>query len=602
MSETSQKANLKKIKIALSALTATSFAATTGIAPASANTVCTVTNLAQLQAAGINADCDIVDVRSNISFDPLEEDSQSVVVNHTTLIRGNVTIDGNRTGQMFIIEGDGIDVTFQSLNLIDGGLDPEEWIDGGYDFAEGGGTISTTADGLFEAENVDIVLDGVTIQNSSASFGGAINLGINARLSFTGDTSYFLNNTAYVGGAVAALYFTSLEAIENVVFDGNEAIVGGAIGGFFFNEVVANEARFTNNFALRGGAISGIFFNFIDIRNSYFANNRAVDSVEDLPNLGEYFDEGDGPDDGGYGGAIAQQYGSLWIENSTFFNNQADSRGGAIQKSGGGQTQIVLSTFLNNSANNIVPDATGQSIFTTDTIRLFGNIFASDQTNFPQLISGGEGAYTDLGANLSTSSSDSNFFLSPLSSVTTFGDLRMSNIPTVDTSFLGSTPVLTIETSSSAADAVDLDQLSDSLLQLSFPGDRSLPTRDQRGVDRLGKLDAGAYEIGVRADLIIPIVKKIVLPSAPPRVTAKSIGRSSIRIDWALPTTPGTGRIMKYEIYRNGIKVATVNSNVRYFVDTKLDASQSYTYRIVSVGTQGNSIKSTSTSSIFPRK
>jgi len=602
------KKNYAKVGRGLSAVTASSFLAATGMSAAVADTVCNVSTLAQLQAAGSNADCDVISVNSNISFDPLEEDSQTVLIDHSVLIRGNVTIDGNRTGRMFGTIQDNIDVTFQGLNLIDGGWDVEVWQDKtgfGYDtFSYSGGTISTwVTGGGFYSQEVNVILDGVTIENSAGALGGAISLSPDSSLSFSGNTSYFKNNVGGIGGAVFSFYFGSMVLTNGVVFDNNEAINGGAIGGWIFNSFsTAEGVQFKNNDALSGGAIGGAYVSQIDIRESYFANNRAFDSIGELSVLGEYFVSN--PDylygQVGTGGAInTGVFANLYIDNSTFFNNSADISGGAILSTG--NAQVIFSTFLNNYTASSADEDSGASIRSSDNIRVFGNVFASDQLNRGHLnFLGGEGV-VDLGGNLSTSTSDTAFLTHSLSSIVSFADLKISNMPSTDSSYPRSAPFLPIENTSVAADAVDLDQLAASLPQLIFPTARSL-TRDQRGAERSGKYDAGAYEIGVRGLDIVPIVKKIVLPAAPARVTAKPEGRKAIKVEWALPTSFGTGRIMKYEIYRNGLRIATIDSNKRYFIDRALEPSQSYTYRIVSVGTQGNSIKSQQSSSIFPRK
>lgn len=601
------KKNYSKVSRGLTAVTASSFLAATSMSSAAADTVCNVSTLSQLQAAGSNADCDIINVNSNISFDPLEEDSQTVLINHSALISGNITIDGNRTGRMFAFSETDIEVTFQGLNLIDGGVDVEDWQEyadlsfGGFYLS--GGAISTfVGEGGFYNSN-ELILDGVTIENSSAVFGGAIGLGFGSSLTLTGNTSYFIDNSAYIGGAISAIYFTDSD-LKNAVFEGNTALIGGAIGALFLADISTSEGvRFEDNYALSGGAMGAFILNRFDIRDSYFVNNRAFDSIEELPAFDSFDSIGDGGDLLGLigtGGAISGGVaGFVYIENSTFFNNTADVRGGAVFL-GEGSVQVILSTFMNNSTAPSAGEDSGASIFSAGATKIFGNIFASDHLSRGHLNSvGGEG---DLGGNLSTSGSDTALFTHSLSSIVSFSELKMSNMPSTDSSHPNSAPFLPIENTSIAADAVDLDLLSASLPSLSFPDGRLFPTQDQRGVERSGKFDAGSYEIGERGLDIVPMVKKIVLPSAPGRVNAKNEGRKAIRVEWTLPTSAGTGRITKYEIYRNGLKIATIASNKRYYIDRGLDSNQSYTYQIVSVGTQGNSIKSQQSSSIFPRR
>lgn len=606
----SGKNNLSKFGKGVTAFTASSFFAASTISTATAETVCSVGNLEQLQTAGLNADCDIINVNANISFDALEEETQTILINHSTLIRGNVTIDGNRTGSVFGLIEDDIDVTFKGLTIVDGGWDVAQWLpDGGFDFNYSGGAITTILwDGFYDISyNSDITLDGVTFENNSANFGGAVALAEGSDLIFTGNTSYFRNNLGYFGGAVSGLYFSNLDMNNKVVFDGNQAIIGGAVGGWVFNSISTSDGtQFKNNDALIGGAISGLIINQIDIRNTYFGNNSAFDEVADLSKLEAYselidIDDDDFPITLGTGGAINSGLaGSLRIENSTFFNNSADLLGGAIIALG--ESQIVLSTFLNNSTSLTATEDSGASITSNGEMRLFGNIFASDISARGHLAISGDEDSADLGGNFSTSSADSIYLVNSVNPIVNFSELKMSNMPSLDSSYLGSAPILPIENTSVAADAIDLEQFSNSLLELIFSVGRSFPTQDQRGVARSGKYDAGSYEIGARTEEIIPMVKKIVLPSAPARVSAKVEGRKAIRVEWSMPKSAGTGRIVKYEIYRNGFKIATIASNKRDYIDRGLDSNQSYSYRIVSVGTQGNSIKSSQTFSIFPRR
>lgn len=102
-----------------------------------------------------------------------------------------------------------------------------------------------------------------------------------------------------------------------------------------------------------------------------------------------------------------------------------------------------------------------------------------------------------------------------------------------------------------------------------------------------------------KADPVV-IVPKVVLPSTPASVSIKAEGKKAIRINWTAPKTSGTGKVLNYEIYRNGKKIATVSASARTLLDRNLDSRQSYTYRIVTVGSQGKSIKSPYTRAILP--
>ena len=145
-------------------------------------------------------------------------------------------------------------------------------------------------------------------------------------------------------------------------------------------------------------------------------------------------------------------------------------------------------------------------------------------------------------------------------SVSTLG---LTTQPQIDPSYLDSAPVIASESDSIAADAVDLDVLITKFqeLNLSVSG---LTTRDQRGFSRRNKYDSGAYEFGERTEKVVVVVSKVVL-----------LG--------------------------NYVKIATVPSTKFEFRDKHLGPNQSYSYRLVTIGTQGKSIKSKSSPAIFPR-
>lgn len=432
----------------------------------------------------------------------------------------------------------------------------------------------------------------------------------------------FTENVAAAGGAVAVWALFGI-GDSHLVFEDNRSlaesggavaafgVVLGAYGGAELNEQIT-VAEFTNNSsAENGGAIwapiiisdpnnslsfignesygdGGAIFTYgfgapYQVSNAYFGHNTA----------------------GGNGGAISA-IERVFVHNSTFFNNSAGLEGGAIFTDND-NSEVILSTFVDNQAPIVDADSPGQSIYSSGTFKLFGNIFASTTSNHAQLGEGGSGGpeFIDLGANLSTSINDENELTHDKSLIVDYAALTLAAAPSIESGYPRSTPTIQISTDSAAADIIDLQELEASIAQLNF-GLGDLPTFDQRGVSRTLRYDAGAYEAGDSTYRsiapILEIINKVVLPTAPARVAVRSAGKAAFYIEWPMPTTPGTGKIIGYEIYRNGKKIATVSSNTRKYRDTKLDPNQSYTYRIVTIATQGKSIKSISSPSLFPKK
>lgn len=488
-----------------------------------------------------------------------------------------------------------------------------------------GGAISALT--TIVTDTGDVLFD----ENIAGNYGGAIGYQFMGEGFVDGQSivwiegdATFSDNQAAIGGAVSTWALFGIGE-SSITFDSNEALAanGGAIaafgvvfgvyGGGFANEKVTEVSFKDNTAAANGGAVwaqitfsdpnnsisfignhsgghGGAIFTYgfggetpYQMNNSYFGNNSAE----------------------GNGGAIFAVQ-NLRVQNSTFYNNSAGLEGGAIFTVDD-DAEVILSTFVNNQAPIVDDDSPGQSIYSNGTIKLFGNIFASATFGLAQLGEGGSGApdIIDLGANLSTSAGDEEELDHQTSRIVDYAALTLAATPAVDASYGRSTPTIQISTDSAAADIIDLQELEASIAQLTLGLDM-LPTLDQRGFARSLRYDAGAYEAGESTYRsiapILEIINKVVLPAAPARVTVKRAGKAAFNLEWPVPTTAGTGKITGYEIYRNGKKIATVSTNTRKYRDKNLDPNQSYTYRIVTIATQGKSIKSISSPSLFPKK
>lgn len=152
------------------------------------------------------------------------------------------------------------------------------------------------------------------------------------------------------GGAIkkdhGVLFLDNVDFINNTANFGN----GGAIDG---SELVISNSRFIGNTATgQGGAIAG---SHMVISDSQFIDNMAGGSGGAMADGGDsqitdsYF-EGN---KGSFGGAIhfgfGSGIGSLLVEGSTFYNNEAENSAGAIN-AWGADVFIERSTLSNNTA------------------------------------------------------------------------------------------------------------------------------------------------------------------------------------------------------------------------------------------------------------
>lgn len=433
---------------------------------------------------------------------------------------------------------------------------------------------------VYVDSNFVVYSGNVTFNSNTADSGGG--LFAEGSLVFLGDTSgTFTNNSAEIYGGAAMAFQVLGEGDVSVTFSGNSAVQeGGALFSYVVNSPESIRFSFIDNSADRGGAINSTL---AFMAGDYFGGNFAQSD----------------------GGAIYAN-SQVAILNSTFFENTAGDEGGAILTLNNG-SEVVFSTFVNNSAAPAGEDTPGQSIYTSGSFKLFGNIFASNNSDLPHLGEGrgaGTPEFIDLGGNLSTAAADATELNNDASKIVTYAELTLADSPAVDGDYPNSTRTIQISTDSLAADAVDLEALAGSIELLNL-GEGAIPNIDQRGAARTLKYDAGAYEAGestYRAIApIIDVAPKVVLPAAPNRVSVKRVGKSALKIEWTAPVTAGTGKIIRYEIYRNGKKIATIPASARSYRDSGLDSQQSYTYRVVTVGTQGKSIKSINSQAVFPR-
>lgn len=379
----------------------------------------------------------------------------------------------------------------------------------------------------------DVTVTGSTFTgNTASSEGGAIHSFHSLDVS---GGSVFENNEAAIGGALALYGYQDEELsgylnVSDSIFENNSAeILGGAIfsaSGFYskfgeFDSTVRNSVFLLNVAGYIGGAIFDESSPLV--LNSTFAGNHSLDS----------------------GGAISAQYPEVF--NSTFYYNSS-GEGGAIDFNQ--DASIGFNTFLDNEAVNVNE---GESISSYEGGSIFGNIFASSEGDESRQVwvedwfSPGIYEY-----NLSTGVEDDGSW-GETNQTVLFSALDL------DTDLSDAPETISILSSRSVAvDFVPRDS------ELANPVTSEGTPYDQRGVERLGALDAGAFEFGLAA-------AATVTPFIPPFIVldAKPVNTSAGKIVQAT----GVNLTRVTDVYVNGIRVeitSRAGSSISFIAPTGL--------------------------------
>jgi hypothetical protein len=177
-----------------------------------------------------------------------------------------ITLSGNNTNRIFLINAFGLNVTINGLTFINGSaMTPEQNGTGS------GGAISSFA---------NLTIDNSVFHDNHAYFmGGALDIDYDTVINHS---TFYNNDSTFYGGAVAwegndsSPCCTPAKVIVNSTFYNNSTstIMGGALFVYALgHEVIAN-STFTGNSAPEGGAI-GVFGDGSDVPviNSTIANN-----------------------------------------------------------------------------------------------------------------------------------------------------------------------------------------------------------------------------------------------------------------------------------------------------------------------------------------
>jgi predicted outer membrane repeat protein len=224
----------------------------------------------------------------------------------------------------------------------------------GVTFLKGTGAGSVVTFNHFEG--ADSVLDGFTVTNGKAAFGGGIsitnasptlrNLAINHNMATGGNFSrgggafvsgptakpsitcvqFAFNQATYAGGALASAAFAD-PYLRTDDFEQNTAPYGGAIAAFGNGRLdLGTSSFFSNQASGDGGAIhTGVAYGNVLVRNCWFEGNKA----------------------NGNGGGIWIPAGLAQVVNCTFDKNQAGV-GAGIAAGFGGMADVASSLFVSN--------------------------------------------------------------------------------------------------------------------------------------------------------------------------------------------------------------------------------------------------------------
>lgn len=221
-------------------------------------------------------------------------------------------------------------------------------------FLDGGGTGPVVT--FSSAEGKDSILNGFTIRNGKATYGGGIYIkeasptirnsivtgnavtgefgrgggigvtGVWAHPSIT-CTRIIANTASYAGGGLASTYSAN-PYLRSIHFERNSASYGGAISVAWsgrldlgWTQLLANQASVDG-----GGIHAGVPYGNLLVRQAWFKGNRA----------------------GSLGGGMWVPAGLAEVVNSTFDGNQA-AEGGGIAAGYGSMVSVASSLFVRNT-------------------------------------------------------------------------------------------------------------------------------------------------------------------------------------------------------------------------------------------------------------
>jgi hypothetical protein len=241
-----------------------------------------------------------------------------------------------------------IDFHGKPINLVSLGGPTVTFLDGG-----GTGPVVTFS----SAEGKDSTLNGFTVRNGTATYGGGIYIkeasptirnsivtgntatgefGKGGGIGVTGVWAHpsitcvriVANTASYSGGGLASTYSAN-PYLRSIHFERNSAPYGGAISVAWSGRLDLGWAQLLANQASGdgGGIHAGVPYGNVLVRQTWFKGNRA----------------------GGYGGGMWVPAGFADVVNSTFDGNQA-AQGGGIAAGFGSMVNVASTLFVRNTS------------------------------------------------------------------------------------------------------------------------------------------------------------------------------------------------------------------------------------------------------------
>jgi predicted outer membrane repeat protein len=298
--------------------------------------------------------------------------------------------------------------------------------------------------------------------------------------------------------AIASLTVEGLAFVDGDSRDGADDANGGAIqveGTTTTTDLYISNSTFTGNYAAgSGGAV-------------YSPGNVFVESSTFDANYAN----------GGIGGGAIAALGDIFSINSTYVRNETTGTGGSAisvdTAMEGGRAGLVHNTFLENSKWG------GEEVASAYSIEHFGNLFAQGDGNLEADLLFGDWAITNTGGS----------FVSGTAEV-----LGLETILAQNAAPAGSAQTLALQAGSLAinevaiGDIVEHDDLTTRMNEEFGPN--TMPVMvDQRGFQRVGIADAGAFEFGASPDGDGQTENNTYYsPSTAPLTTAQEVARKVV--------------------------------------------------------------------------